>query len=97
MQEHIINIRNHERHIRVEKVPYWNIIIMGLGGNGGYILRHVAQMMRIFNQQGMIVVADGDMVEEKICETSFFFRKTWEEKKRKFSRNGTAHTTTSTW
>ncbi|TKI38694.1 ThiF family adenylyltransferase [Bacillus mycoides] len=53
-------------------VPY--IVIVGLGGNGGYILQHVAQMMSIFSLQGEVLCADSDIVEEKNLGNQLFIK-----------------------
>jgi hypothetical protein len=44
---------------------YPHIAVIGAGGNGGYVIQQVAQMLNIFNVWGKMVVADYDIFEEK--------------------------------
>lgn len=43
----------------------WDIAIVGTGGVGGYILQSFMRMLKNFNINGLLTLADADYVEEK--------------------------------
>lgn len=53
--------------------PY--IVQIGTGGTGGYVTQMVAQMMSIFNQRGIYLLADPDVVEEKNLKNQLFVKR----------------------
>jgi hypothetical protein len=55
---------------RKELYPF--IVQIGTGATGSYLVQHIAQMMRIFSTNGLYVVADPDLVEEKNLANQHF-------------------------
>lgn len=49
-----------ENHIR----NYWDIALVGVGGTGGYVLQSLMRMLKNFDIEGILTLADGDYVEE---------------------------------
>jgi hypothetical protein len=54
-------------------VPH--IVIVGVGGTGGYVTQQVSQLMSIFNIKGTLLLADFDQVEEKNLKNQLFIKK----------------------
>lgn len=46
--------------------PY--IVQIGMGGTSGYVIQMVAQMLSIFTQNAFYLIADPDIIEEKILK-----------------------------
>ena len=44
---------------------FTHIVLVGAGGNGGYVIQQVAQMLNVFDVFGKLVIADFDHFEEK--------------------------------
>lgn len=43
----------------------WEIAIVGVGGTGGYLIQSLMRLLRAYDFQGMLTLADGDEVEVK--------------------------------
>lgn len=59
----------------LNKNLYFNIVQVGCGGNGGYLVQHLAQMMNVFNLRGEYLIADPDLVESKNLANQLFLEK----------------------
>ena len=44
---------------------YWDIALVGVGGTGGYVLQSLMRMLKNFDIEGLLTLADGDYVEEE--------------------------------
>lgn len=43
---------------------FWDIALVGVGGTGGYVLQTLMRMLKNFDIEGLLTLADGDYVEE---------------------------------
>lgn len=57
---------------RVGIYPY--IVQIGTGGTGGYVAQMVAQMLSIFEQNALYLIADPDVIEEKNLKNQLFIK-----------------------
>ncbi len=62
--------------IRVLDPEKTTLVIIGVGGTGGYVLQQVARLLYALQAQGSAVpdvwLVDGDVVEEKNCFGNIF-------------------------
>lgn len=60
---------------------FTHIVLVGAGGNGGYVIQQVAQMLNIFDVWGKMVIADYDHYEEKNLANQLCLRQDLERNK----------------
>lgn len=66
---------NRTRAIRVVKLPA-KVLLVGVGGTGGYVLQQAARLLYSMDRSGVrassVILADGDIVEQKNLLTQYF-------------------------
>lgn len=50
----------------------WDIALVGVGGTGGYVLQSLMRMLKAFEIEGCLTIADGDSVEMKNLQRQNF-------------------------
>jgi len=65
------------------KNMFANIVCLGAGGTGSYVIQQVAQMLSIFNIKSRFIIADHDIFEEKNKKNQLILDKDVGERKAK--------------
>lgn len=73
MQEVAINLKKELAMYNRDFI--FQIVQVGCGGNGGYLVQHLAQMLSMMNVKARYILADPDIVEEKNLRNQLFVRK----------------------
>jgi Dinucleotide-utilizing enzymes involved in molybdopterin and thiamine biosynthesis family 1 len=55
-----LNVVPNNNHTHI----FWDIALVGVGGTGGYVLQSFMRMLKNFDIEGLLTLADGDYVEE---------------------------------
>jgi len=69
----MINITKDRRYYSGD--DFYNILLIGTGGTGGYVAQMIAQYLSIFSKKGQIILADKDVVEAKNLKNQLFVQK----------------------
>ncbi|MDC3424286.1 ThiF family adenylyltransferase [Aquibacillus sp. 3ASR75-11] len=79
MSNHIDLLKPDFGTTRKQLYPF--IIQIGVGGTGGPLVQHIAQMLSIFKQRGHYLIADPDLVEAKNLKNQLFVERDIGQKK----------------